>query len=79
MAKKLDHEMLVQVEASFIYLVESFRQLKWWLTLRLTRKPVTPDPDRGSRAAILHASARNVRRYALFTRRSPKEIFLELY
>lgn len=65
--------------ASFIYLVESFRQLKWWLTLRLTRKPVTPDPDRGSRAAILHASARNVRRYALFTRRSPKEIFQELY
>lgn len=60
---------------SFIWQIESFRQLKWWLTLRLSRKPVTPM----SRAAILHASARNVRRYALFTRRSPKEIFLELY
>lgn len=55
---------------SFIWQVESFRQLKWWFADRR---------DPSSRAAILHASARNVRRYALFTRRSPKEIFLELY
>ena len=56
--------------ASLIWCVESLRQAKWFFANRR---------DPASRAAILHASARNVRRYALFTHRSPKEIFLTLY
>ena len=70
----------------FIWCVESLRQAKWWLVLHFSRShrpdSTTSCPANAghlSRAAILHASARNVRRYALFTRRSPKDIFLDLY
>lgn len=56
--------------AAFIWCVESLRQLKWSFADR---------KDPASRAAILWQSARNVRRYALGQRYSPKELFLHLY
>lgn len=56
--------------AAFIGCVESLRQLKWSLASR---------KDPSSRAAILRQSARNVRRYALGHRFTPKELFLYLY
>lgn len=59
--------------AGFIWLVELLRGLKYSL---FTRPCCRRDPV--SVAAIRLRTARNVRRRALFTRRSPKDIFLTL-
>ena len=55
--------------AAFIWLVEAFRTLKWSFADR---------SDKRSRAYIMHRTARNVMR-AVWSRKSTKEIFTELY